>query len=125
MYQWIWQEAPQSRHADIAVFEAAQDCLRMGDEKKAIEHLVYLINKFVQSPLRPVTLYCLGNRQVLYHGDTKAAWTYYQQLIQEYPEHGLTERTRKFWTALSKLPPEKLREQVAEFLEQHKTKPQT
>jgi tetratricopeptide (TPR) repeat protein len=125
IYQWIWQEAPQSRHADMAVFEAAQDCLRMADEKKAVEHLAYLINRFTQSPLRPVALYCLGNRQVLYHADTKAAWTYYQQLIQEYPEHGLTERTRKFWTALSKLPPEKLREQVAEFLEQHKTKPQT
>jgi len=125
VYQWIWQQAPQSPHADAAVFEAAQDCLRTGDEKLATEHLTYLINKFPDSPLRPVALYGLGNRRILYRADTGTAWVYYHQLLEEYPQHVLSDRVRKFWAALSKLPPAKLREQVADFMKQEKAKHQT
>lgn len=125
VYQWIWQQAPQSPHADAAVFEAAQDCLRTDDEKMATEHLTYLINKFPNSPLRPVALCGLGNRRILYRADTEAAWIYYHQLLEEYPQHVLSDRVRKFWAALSKLPPAKLREQVADFVKQEKAKHQT
>lgn len=121
-YQWIWQQMQQSPHADDAVFEAAQDCLCTGDEQKATEHLSYLINKYSDSPLRPMALYGLGNREILYHANPDGAWPYYQQLFQEYPQHVLAERARTFWAAVVKLPRPKLKDQVADFLKHQKRK---
>jgi len=60
-----------------------------------------------------MVLYGLGNRQILYHGNTNTAWSYYQQLMQDYPKHALTDRVHKFWAAISKLSPAKLRDQVS------------
>jgi len=121
-YQWIWQQAPQNPVADLAVWEAAQVCLAMKDDKQATEHFTYLINQYPQSRWRPVALWCLGNRRVLYAADLNGAWEYYGQLLREYPQHPLAERTRTEWALLQKLKPAELREQVADFLQTHRRK---
>ncbi len=119
-YRVVWQQFPGSAQADLAAFTAAQAWHAANEPGKGDEQLHFVIRQFPQSPWRPVALYCLGNRRILYEGDLKRAWYYYDELLRAYPDHSLSDRTRKFWAAVKKLPPAKLREQVAAFVKQER-----
>ena len=119
-YRVVWQQFPETPHADLAAFTAAQAWYAADEPAKGDDQLQFVISQFPNSDWRPVALSCLGNRRILYEGDLKRAWYYYDALLREYPQHALTDRTRKFWAAVKKLPPTKLREQVAAFAKQEK-----
>ncbi|MCC7518291.1 MAG: tetratricopeptide repeat protein [Verrucomicrobiae bacterium] len=119
-YQRVWEEFPQSVWADQAIFRAAQVCFAARQPQKGVEHFLLLVNQCPQSNLRPFVLFCLGNRHVLYEGDLKKAWPYYDQLMKEYPDSALAGRARKYWAQLSKLPEQKLKEQVDVLLKREK-----
>lgn len=119
-YQRVWEEFPQSAWADQAVFRAGQVFFSVRQPQKGVEQFLLLVNQYPQSSLRPFVLFCLGNRHVLYEGDLKKAWPYYDQLMKEYPETGLAARTRQYWAQLSKLPEQKLKEQVDALLKREK-----
>ena len=121
-YQRVWEEFPQSLWAEEAVFRAAQVWFHAEQTQKGIEQSLFLINRFPSSSNRPLVLYCLGNRHILYECDLQKAWPFYDQLMKEYPRHPLTDQTRKFWAKVSKLPKQKLKEQVADFVEKQKRK---
>jgi len=125
IYHWIWEQVPDSPWADEAAFAAAQTWLKMDEPEKAEGQLLFVLSRFPQSDLCPLTLCCLGNRQVMYKADLKAAWLYYQQLLTKYPQHPLAEHVRTYWATLKKLPPGELRKQVADYLQkrrrQHRT----
>ena len=120
-YRRIWEEFPESDLSDQAAFRAAQVRFSSGQPHKGVEQLQFLADQFPESKLRPLTLYCLGNRHILYEGNLKKAWASYEQLMTDYPDHPLTERARQFWAKVSALPPDKLREQVERFLAKHTT----
>jgi TolA-binding protein len=119
-YQRVWEEFPDSIRADEAALRAAQAWLCDGQSQKGEEQLLFLTNRFPQSPYRPFCLFCLGNRKILYEADLQKAWEYYDQLLRQYPQDPLAEQTRVFWAGVSRLSKEKLREQVAAFTKQQK-----
>lgn len=120
LYQRVWTEFPHTEWAGMAAFRAAQVCFTLGDDGRGTEHLQLVVNRFPSSELRPVALFCLGNRKVLYEADLKGAWNYYDRLVEEYPDHPLSAQARGFWSKVTELPPQKLKEQVAEFVKQQR-----
>ena len=125
VYEWIWRQTPEHPRAAQAVLEAAQTSISRGDDRQAKELLTYLVNRYLSSPLRPVALYCLGNRQLLYEADLKGAWAYYAALLKDHPTHALADRTRRYWALLQTIKPADLREQLAASARQHRGKSQS
>lgn len=120
LYQRTSNEFPESHSAVMASFRIAQVWFSRGEDSRGEDQLVFVVNRFPSSELRPVALFCLGNRKVLYEGNLKHAWNFYDQLIKEYPDHPLSAQVREFWAKVVELPPQKLKEQVANFAMQHK-----
>ena len=115
-YQRVWEEFPVSRRAKEAAFRAAQVWFNSAQPRKGVEQFLFFINRFPKSDDRPIALYCLGNRHILYEGNLDKAWCHYEQLIREYPQHPLTDAARKFWARVKGLSKQKLKEQVADFV---------
>ena len=115
-FQRVVSEFPDSDSAEQAAFQLPQLWFRAGQPKRGVEQLHLFLNRYPGSALRPFALYSMGNRLVLYEGDLKGAWPWYEQLLTDYPQHPLSDRTRQFWAKVSELSPEKLKQQVANFV---------
>jgi hypothetical protein len=96
-----------------------------GQEKKAWEQAAFLIQKFPDSRYRPMTLFCLGNRKIIYEADLDGAWSFYDQLMNQYPSHSLTGEARKYWAKVQNLPKEELKRQVDDFVTKIKKRKQS
>jgi outer membrane protein assembly factor BamD (BamD/ComL family) len=112
-FQRVWTEFPETSWAEQAALDLAQMWFATGNAKKGMEQLRFLVNRFPSGSLRPLALYCLGNRYLLHEAKVKAGWACYEQLLNDYPTHPLTQETRRFWALLNRYPPEKLETQLA------------